>query len=59
MEKTTTMKKPKLNLYGDTKGQFAQFVNMLMAKNQSQRPDTAVDAMRYLNAIKSTLNMEE
>lgn len=59
MEKTRTMIPPLLNLYGDTKGQFAQFVNMLMAKNQSQRPDTAVDAMRYLNAIKSTLNMEE
>ena len=53
-----TMMPPLLDLPGDTKGQFAQFVNMLMAKNQSQRPDTATDAMRYLKAIRSTLEME-
>lgn len=58
MSRTMTMLPPLLSLSGDTKGQFAQFVNMLMAKNQSQRPDTASDAMRYLNAIKSTLKME-
>lgn len=58
MSRTMTMMPPLLNLPGDTKGQFAQFINMLMAKNQSQRPDTAADAMRYLNAIKSTLEME-
>ena len=58
MSRTMTMTAPLLNLPGDTKGQFAQFINMLMAKNQSQRPDTATDAMRYLNAIKSTLEME-
>lgn len=59
MSRTMTMMPPTLCLLGDTKGQFAQFVNMLMAKNQSQRPDTAKDAMRYLNAIKATLKMEE
>lgn len=58
MSRTMTMTPPPLNLPGDTKGQFAQFVNMLMAKNQSQRPDTALDAMRYLTAIRQTLNME-
>ena len=58
MSRTMTVMPPLLNLPGDTKGQFAQFINMLMAKNQSQRPDTAADAMRYLNAIKSTLEME-
>lgn len=58
MSRTMTMMPPLLNLPGDTKGQFAQFISMLMAKNQSQRPDTAADAMRYLNAIKSTLEME-
>lgn len=58
MSRTMTMMPPVLDLPGDTKGQFAQFVNMLMAKNQSQRPDTATDAMRYLKAIRSTLEME-
>lgn len=58
MSRTMTMMPPLLDLPGDTKGQFAQFVNMLMAKNQSQRPDTATDAMRYLKAIRPTLEME-
>lgn len=58
MSRTMTMMPLLLDLPGDTKGQFAQFVNMLMAKNQSQRPDTATDAMRYLKAIRSTLEME-
>lgn len=58
MSRTMTMMPPLLDLPGDTKGQSAQFVNMLMAKNQSQRPDTAMDAMRYLKAIRSTLEME-
>ena len=58
MSRTMTMMPPLLDLPGDTKGQFAQFVNMLMAKNQSQRPDTATDAMRYLKAIRSTLELE-
>lgn len=49
---------PLLVLKGDTKGSFAQFINMLMAKSPSQRPNSAVDAMRYLNVIKATLNWE-
>lgn len=59
MSRTMTLVPPLLNLSGDTKGLFAQFINMLMAKNQSQRPDTAIDAMRYLTAIRPTLNIEE
>lgn len=59
MTRTMTMLPPTLVLEGDTRGMFSQFVNMLMAKNQSQRPDTAADAMRYLMAIKSTLELEE
>lgn len=58
MSRTMTVMPPVLNLNGDNKGMFFQFVNMLMAKNQSQRPDTAVDAMRYLNAIKTSLDLE-
>lgn len=58
MSRTMTMLPPALILENDTKGMFSQFINMLMAKNQSQRPDTAADAMRYLNAIKSTLILE-
>lgn len=59
MSRTMTMIPPSLVLDGDTQGMFAQFVNMLMAKNQSQRPDTAKDAMRYLSAITPTLKLEE
>lgn len=58
MTRTMTLMPTILILEGDTKGMFAQFVNMLMAKNQSQRPDTAYDALRYLTAIKSTLKLE-
>lgn len=58
MSRTIAMTPPLLSVLGDSNGMFAQFVNMLMAKNQSQRPDTAVDAMRYLTAIKSTLILE-
>lgn len=57
LSRTMSMNPPPLTLQGDTKGQFSQLINMLMAKNQSQRPDTATDAMRYLEAIKSTLNI--
>lgn len=59
MSRTMTMRPALLDLDGDTNGQFAQFVDMLMAKNQSQRPDTAIDAMRYLKTIKKTLKMED
>ena len=59
LERTMTIMPPVLVLSGDTKGMFSQFINMLMAKNQSQRPGTAVDAMRYLQAIKSTLDLGE
>lgn len=55
MSRTMTAIPPNLVLQGDTKGMFSMFINMLMAKNQSQRPDTATDAMRYLMAIEGTL----
>ena len=59
MSRTMTMVPSVLMLEGDTKGMFSQFINMLMAKNQSQRPDSAFDAMRYLSAIKSSLVLED
>ena len=59
MTRTMTLMPPAAVLPGDKTGMFSQFINMLMAKNQSQRPDTALDAMRYLMAIKSTLELEE
>lgn len=59
MSRTMTVTPPSLILDGDTQGMFAQFVNMLMAKNQSQRPDTAKDAIRYFSAITPTLKLEE
>lgn len=58
MSRTMTLTPAALTLEGDSEGLFSQFVSMLMAKNQSQRPDTASDAMRYLKAIKSSLELE-
>ncbi len=58
MSRTMTLMPPTLNIGGDTKGMFSQFINMLMAKNQSQRPDTAQQAMKYLLAIQSSLEIE-
>ena len=55
--RTQTLVPPVLALENDKKGLFGSFINMLMAKNQSQRPDTAFDAMRYLNAISPTLKI--
>ncbi|MDR1563390.1 MAG: serine/threonine protein kinase [Oscillospiraceae bacterium] len=59
LSKTATLMPPLLSLEGDTKGMLSQFVSMLMAKNQSQRPDTAKDALRYLLAIKDTLEWSD
>lgn len=56
--KTMCIKPRILELAGDTKGQLAQFIDILMAKNPSQRPDSALEAMRYLKAIKPTLRLE-
>lgn len=58
MSRTESMIPPTLTIGGDSNGMFAQLINMLMAKNQSQRPNSAKDAMRYLRAIKSTLFWE-
>lgn len=58
LNKTITIIPPVLTLDGDSNGLFSQFINMLMAKNQSQRPDTAKKAYEYLKAIHSTLEME-
>lgn len=57
--KTVTYSPPMLELSGDKKLLFAQLVNMLMAKNPSQRPDSATKALGYLNAIEKTLDLEE
>lgn len=59
MHRTVTLLAAPLFFEGDTKGMFGQFINMLMAKNQTQRPDSAVDAMRYLKAIEPSLRMED
>lgn len=53
--KTATYYPPILCLEGDSNGLFAQLINMLMAKNPSQRPDTAEKALQYLNVIEKTL----
>lgn len=59
MTRTLTIIPHSLTLKGDTKGMFAELINMLMAKNQSQRPESAKTAMRYLKAIEPTLLLEE
>jgi len=58
LTKTANYNPPRLTLNGDKLGYFSQYINMLMAKSQSQRPNTAVDAKRYLEAIKDSLEME-
>lgn len=55
MTRTMTFSPASLRLVGDTKGMFADLINIMMAKNQSQRPDTAEVALRYLNALRPTL----
>ena len=57
MYRTTSIMPPMLKFNEDKKGMFAQLVNMLMSKNQSQRPDTAEDAMRYLMVVKGTIEL--
>lgn len=57
--KTATFSPPMLELPGDNSFLFAQLINMLMAKNSSQRPDSAIKALGYLNAIEKTLDLEE
>lgn len=53
----TYMPKP-LILNGDDNGMFSQFIEMLMAKNASQRPASAKRAVEYYSAVKSTLRLE-
>ncbi len=43
---------------GDTKGLLMRYLSMLMAKNQSQRPNSAKQALKYFLSIKQTLNLE-
>ena len=59
MSRTMTVMPSLLKFPEDSKGMFSQLVNMLMAKNQSQRPDSAEKAMKYLLAIKPTVYLEE
>ena len=55
MYRTMSVMPPLIQFEEDKKGLFAQLIHMLMSKNQSQRPDTAEDAMRYLMAIKGSI----
>lgn len=58
LSKTVSLHPTPITFDGDSKGMFSQFVGMLMAKSQSQRPNSAKDALRYLNVIKPTLILE-
>lgn len=53
----TYMPKP-LVLKGDDNGMFSQFIEMLMAKNASERPSTAKRALEYYMEVKATLRLE-
>lgn len=57
LTKTANLIPPRLTLSGDKLGYFSQYINMMMAKSQSQGPNTAVDAKRYLEAIKDSLEL--
>ena len=57
--KTATYSPPLLNIEGDTNTYFSQLISMLMAKNPSQRPDSATKALGYLRGIEKTLNLED
>ena len=57
--KTITYNPMLLTLNGDSNGFFAQLVNMLMAKNPSQRPDSAEKALGYLQGIEKSLCWED
>lgn len=57
LTKTANLIPPRLTLSGDKLGYFSQYINMMMAMSQSQRPNTAVDAKRYLEAIKDSLEL--
>lgn len=57
--KTATYSPPQLTIKGDTHGQFSQLIGMLMAKNPSQRPDSAEAALRYLVSISKMIGLEE
>lgn len=46
-----------IQIIGDTQGLLMQYLLMLMAKNPSQRPNTAKDAKRYYQAIRTTVNV--
>ena len=59
LSRTMTLVPPALSFAEDTNGMFAQLINMLMAKNQSQRPNSASDALRYLSTITPTLLLED
>ena len=47
-----------LTIPGDTKGLLMRYLSMLMAKNQSQRPNSAKQALNYFYSIKQSLHVE-
>lgn len=55
---TMTYMPKSLSLEGDDNGMFSQFIDMLMAKNASERPASAKDALRYFTAVRATLRLE-
>lgn len=52
-----TIMPPSIQIPGDTQGLLMQYISMLIAKNPSQRPNSAKDAKRYYDAIRSTINI--
>lgn len=58
LDNTINLYPPILNIDGDTQGMFYQLINMMMAKEQSQRPESASRTLDYLYAIKDSLVWE-
>ena len=59
LSRTAALIPEKIVVDGDNDGMFAQLVSILMAKSQSSRPDSASDAMRYLDIVSATLGVED
>lgn len=55
--RTMTEVPPTLRMKGDNMGMFAQLINILMAKQQSKRPDSAVQAYKYLTIVKQNIDL--
>lgn len=57
LHQTMTLIPKPLYFEEDKLGNFSKFIEILMAKNMSQRPDNSIQAINYLNAIYNSLEI--